>query len=52
MAPADQRRAEIKKWLTAHPDARSAIHTQRQECRTQRQDRRSDTGAASTSSSV
>jgi hemophore-related protein len=60
--PADQRRAEIKKWLTSHPGARTAIRdwrgdlrTQRQERRqdrrTQRQTRRGDTGAASTTSS-
>jgi heme-binding protein len=60
--PADQRRVEIKKWLAAHPDARTAIRDwrgelrtqrqdRRQERRTQRQSRRSDTGPASTTSS-
>lgn len=61
--PADQRRAEIKKWLTSHPDARRAIRDWRGDVRTQRQDRRQerrnqrqtrrdDAGAASTSLSV
>jgi hemophore-related protein len=55
--PADQRRAELKAWLTSHPDARKAIsdfrsnrRTQRQDRRTQRQDRRGAAGAASTTS--
>ena len=59
--PADQRRAEIKTWLTSHPDARTAIRDWRGDLRTQRQDRRQDrrtqrqterggVGAASTTS--
>jgi hemophore-related protein len=40
--PADQRRAEIKDWLSKHPDARQAIRDWRGDLRTQRQDRRQD----------
>ena len=59
--PADQRRAELKKWLADHPDARKAIHDwrtdarkarqgQRQDRRKARQDRRGDAGTASATS--
>ena len=59
--PVDQRRAEIKTWLTKHPDARKAIRDWRANLRTRRQDRRRDhraqrpagpsgSGAASTTS--
>lgn len=41
--PADQRRAELKKWLAANPDARKALQTYRlglqQDRLTKRQDR-------------
>jgi hemophore-related protein len=40
--PAAERRAEIKKWLADHPDARTAIRDWRGDLRTQRQDRRQD----------
>jgi hemophore-related protein len=59
--PADQRRAEIKKWLTSHPAARTAIRDWRGDLRTQRQDRRQDrrtqrqtqrSGAGGTSTSL
>jgi len=38
--PADQRRAEIKTWLTKHPEARQAIGDWRAGLRNQRHDRR------------
>ena len=40
--PADQRRAEIRTWLTNHPDARKAIGDWRANLRNQRHDRRRD----------
>jgi hemophore-related protein len=62
--PAGERRAEVKKWLSDNPDARTAIRDWRSAIRGQRQDqrkarrdqrqaRRGDAGtASSTSSSV
>jgi hemophore-related protein len=51
--PAADRRAEVKKWLTDHPDARTAIRDWRSGLRDQRQARRTDRrDQRSTSSSV
>jgi hemophore-related protein len=38
--PVDQRRAEIRQWLSDHPDARKAIRDWRVDRRTERTDRR------------
>jgi hemophore-related protein len=52
--PAGERRAEVKKWLSSHPEARQAIRDWRSDLRNQRQDRRkarqSGAGAARTTS--
>jgi hemophore-related protein len=51
--PAADRRAEVKKWLTDHPDARTAIRDWRSGLRDQRRARRTDRrDQRSTSSSV
>jgi hemophore-related protein len=58
--PVAERRAEVRKWLSDHPDARAAIRNwrsgqrvQRQARRTDRRDKRGDAGTATrTSSSV
>lgn len=51
--PPDERRAEVKKWLSDHPDARTAIRDWRSGLRDQRQARRTDRrDQRSTSSSV